>query len=159
VQTLDENWNLQFDPNFKGSEKALNLKQLFDWSTSENESIKYYSGTATYTKEFVWNGKLTEAVYINLGSIANLAEVNVNGIDCGTIWTFPYRMNISKALKKGKNSITIKVTNTWANRLIGDQKLPEKDRLTWTTARYRLVESENLLQAGLLGPVTLESKK
>ncbi|MGM8360937.1 glycosyl hydrolase [Flavobacterium sp. ARAG 55.4] len=159
VKTLDENWNLQFAPNFKGPEKALKINSLFDWSTSENESIKYYSGTAVYTKEFMWNQNTKEAVYLNLGSIANLAEVNVNGIDCGTIWTFPYRTNISKALKKGKNIITIKVTNTWANRLIGDQKLPEKDRLTWTLARYRLVESENLLKAGLLGPVTLESKK
>ena len=158
VQILDENWNLQFDANFKGPEKALKINSLFDWSTSENENIKYYSGTAVYTKELVRDQNTKEAVYLNLGSIANLAEVIVNGIDCGTIWTFPYRTNISKALKKGKNTITIKVTNTWANRLIGDQKLPEKDRLTWTTARYRLVESENLLKAGLLGPVTLEIK-
>lgn len=159
VQTLDENWTLQFDASFKGPEKELKIDKLFDWSTSTNESVKYYSGTAVYTKEFIWNQQTNTAVYINLGSIANLAEVIVNGIDCGTIWTFPYRTDISKALQKGKNKIVIKVTNTWANRLIGDQKLPEKERLTWTTAPYRLVEAENLLKAGLLGPVTLESEK
>lgn len=159
IQTLDENWKLQFDPAYKGPQKALEISKLFDWSSSENKNIKYYSGTAVYEKEFVWKQNSKEPVYINLGSIANLAEVTVNGIDCGTIWTFPYRSNISKALKKGKNKIVIKVTNTWANRLIGDQKLPEKERLTWTTARYRLVESENLLPAGLFGPVILEIKK
>ncbi len=156
VKTLDENWNLQFDANFKVPEKVLKINKLFDWSTSENQNIKYYSGTAVYTKEFSWNQKTNEAVYLNLGLIANLAEVSVNGVDCGTIWTFPYRTDVSKALKKGTNTITIKLTNTWANRLIGDQKLPEKERLTWTTAPFRLVESENLLKAGLLGPVTLE---
>ncbi|MFC5682223.1 glycosyl hydrolase [Flavobacterium sp. MAHUQ-51] len=159
IKTLDENWNLQFDTAFKGPEKVLKINKLFDWSASLDENIKYYSGTAVYSKEFVWDGKDKEAVYLNVGSIANLAEVTLNGIDCGTIWTFPYRTQISKALKKGKNTLMIKVTNTWANRLIGDQKLPEKDRLTWTLARYRLVESENLLKAGLLGPVTLEIKK
>ncbi|MEL1239986.1 glycosyl hydrolase [Flavobacterium flavipallidum] len=158
VKTLDENWNLQFDPVFKGPGKALQINKLFDWSTSTNENIKYYSGTAVYSKTFHWNGDLKEAVYLNLGSMANLAEVSLNGVDCGTIWTFPYRTNISKALKKGNNTLIIKLTNTWANRIIGDQKLPEKDRLTWTLARYRLVESENLLPAGLLGPVTLEKE-
>ncbi len=159
VQTLDENWGLQFDAEFKGPKEVLKINKLFDWSTSTDESIRYYSGTAVYSKEFIWNQDTKTPVYLDLGSIANLAEVTVNGIDCGTIWTFPYRTDISKALRKGKNKIIIKVTNTWANRLIGDQKLPEKERLTWTTAPYRLVESENLLKAGLLGPVTIVKEK
>jgi hypothetical protein len=159
VQTLDENWELQFDAEFKGPKEVVKINQLFDWSTSVNEQIKYYSGTAVYKKDFVWKGKNADKIWIDLGNIANMAEVIVNGKDCGTIWTFPYKTDISQALKKGKNTIIIKITNTWANRLIGDQKLPEKERLTWTTAPYRLVESENLLKAGLLGPVTLKIEK
>ncbi|AOZ99223.1 glycosyl hydrolase [Flavobacterium commune] len=159
VQTLDENWELQFDAEFKGPKEVVKINKLFDWSSSTNEQIKYYSGTAVYKKDFVWKGKNPDKIWIDLGNIANMAEVIVNGKDCGTIWTFPYKTDISQALKKGKNTIIIKLTNTWANRLIGDQKLPEKERLTWTTAPYRLVESENLLKAGLLGPVTLEIEK
>ena len=159
VQTLDENWELQFDAEFKGPKEVLKINKLFDWSTSTNDQIKYYSGTAVYKKDFVWKGKNADKIWIDLGSIANMAEVIVNGKDCGTIWTFPYKTDISQALKKGKNTIIIKITNTWANRLIGDQKLPEKERLTWTTAPYRLVESENLLKAGLLGPVTIVKEK
>ena len=159
VQTLDENWEVQFDAEFKGPKEVVKINKLFDWSTSTNDQIKYYSGTAVYKKDFVWKGRNTDKIWIDLGTIANMAEVIVNGKDCGTIWTFPYKTDISQALKKGKNTIIIKITNTWANRLIGDQKLPEKERLTWTTAPYRLVEAENLLKAGLLGPVTLESEK
>ncbi|MBA0882145.1 glycosyl hydrolase [Flavobacterium undicola] len=159
VQTLDENWELQFDAEFKGPKEVLKINTLFDWSTSTNDQIKYYSGTAVYKKDFVWKGKDADKIWIDLGTIANIAEVNINGKDCGTIWTFPYKTDISQALKKGKNTIIIKITNTWANRLIGDQKLPEKERLTWTTAPYRLVESENLLKAGLLGPVRIVKEK
>lgn len=159
VQTLDENWELQFDAEFKGPKEVVKINKLFDWSTSINDQIKYYSGTAVYKKDFVWKGKNADKIWIDLGSIANIAEVIVNGKDCGTIWTFPYKTDISQALKKGKNTVVIKITNTWANRLIGDQKLPEKERLTWTTAPYRLVESENLLKAGLLGPVTIVKEK
>ncbi|MNT23449.1 hypothetical protein D3C72_1588680 [compost metagenome] len=64
-------------------------------------------------------------------------------------------MDISKALKAGKNQLIIEVSNTWANRMIGDQRLPENKRITKTTAPYRL-EGKPLLEAGLLGPVSIQ---
>ena len=158
VQTLDENWELHFDPEFKDPKEIVKINKLFDWSTSTNDQIKYYSGTAVYKKEFVWKGKTNEKFWLDLGTIANIAEVTINGINCGTIWTFPYKAGISEALKKGKNTIEIKITNTWANRLIGDEKLPKEQRLTWTTAPFRLQEGI-LLKAGLLGPVKIEKEK
>ncbi|HQK39272.1 MAG TPA: glycosyl hydrolase, partial [Flavobacterium alvei] len=158
VQTLDENWELQFDSEYKGPKEVVKTNKLFDWSTSENNQIKYYSGTVIYKKDFVWNGKDTNNLWLDLGTIANMAEVSINGKDCGTLWTFPYKVDVSNALKKGKNTIIIKITNTWANRLIGDQKLPKEERLTWTTAPFRL-EGNPLLKAGLLGPVTIVKEK
>jgi hypothetical protein len=50
--------------------------------------------------------------------------------------------------------LVIKVTNTWANRLMGDHALPENKRITWTNAPYRL-EGRSPLPAGLLSPVKL----
>jgi len=158
VQVLDENWELQFDPEFKGPKEVVKTNKLFDWSTSENDQIKYYSGTVTYKKEFVWKGKDLNKIWLDLGEIANIAEISINGKDCGTLWTFPYKKDISDALQKGKNTIIIKITNTWANRLMGDEKLPKEERLTWTTAPYRL-EGNPLLKAGLLGPVTILKQK
>lgn len=158
VQTLDENWEIQFDPEFHGPKEVVKTNKLFDWSTSTNDQIKYYSGTAVYKKEFIWKGKSNEKFWLDLGIIANIAEVSVNGINCGTIWTFPYKADISEALKKGKNTIEIKITNTWANRLIGDEKLPKEQRLTWTTASFRLQEGI-LLKAGMLGPVKIVKEK
>ncbi|MFV8326636.1 glycosyl hydrolase [Flavobacterium sp. ZS1P14] len=158
LQTVDENWELQFDPAFHGPKKAVKTNVLFDWSISANDSIKYYSGTATYQKELIWKGKTKDKIWLDLGTIANIAEVSVNGKDCGTLWTYPYRVDISEALKKGKNTVSIKITNTWANRLMGDQKLPKEERLTWTTAPFRL-EGKEPLKAGLLGPVTIVKEK
>ena len=71
------------------------------------------------------------------------------------MWTAPHRLDISKAIKKGENKIEIEVTNTWANRLIGDSKLPEDKRITKTTAPFRL-EGNPLNPAGLLGPVLIQ---
>jgi hypothetical protein len=89
-----------------------------------------------------------------IDSIYNIASVKVNGIDCGTIWTAPYQVDISKALKEGPNSIMIAVINTWHNRLILDEALPPSKRVTWTTAPFRL-KDKPLLPAGITGNIKI----
>jgi len=156
VQAIEGKWQVAFDHKVGGPVNPVIFDYLQDWSQSSDSSIRYYSGTAIYTKSFNWdvNTGKKDRVWINLGEIANIAEVKVNSISCGVIWTAPFRAEITKALRPGENQLTIEVTNTWANRLIGDQRLPEKDRITWTTAPFRL-EGKPLLKAGLLGPINL----
>jgi hypothetical protein len=148
------NWRVQFDPKSGGPVNPVMFNKQNDWSLSNNDSVKYYSGTAVYSNTFQFAGKPGGKLYLDLGKVANLVEVYVNGINCGTAWTYPYRVNISKAVKSGENKLIIKVTNTWANRLMGDHALPENKRITWTNAPYRL-EGRSLLPAGLLSPVRL----
>ena len=158
VQTIAGPWQVNFDSTLGGPEKTIKFNSLTDWSTNPDSLIKYYSGTASYTKTFKVNVPGNKPVWLDLGKVANLAEIKVNGQRCGIVWTPPYRADISKALKKGTNQLTIEVTNTWANRLMGDQRLPESKRITKTTAPYRL-EGQPLQEAGLLGPVKLMMEK
>jgi len=160
VQTIGENWVLKFDPAFGGPAQPLAITSLKDWSKSADDAIKYYSGTAVYTQTFKWNGATdkTGQLWLDLGKVANLADVYVNGVHCGTAWTFPYRVNISTALKTGDNQIKIEVSNTWANRLIGDHALPKEKQITSVNGEYRL-EGKPLLEAGLLGPVKIVQLK
>ncbi|SDM09674.1 Glycosyl hydrolases family 2, sugar binding domain [Catalinimonas alkaloidigena] len=156
VKKLDGRWQVQFDPAARGPKKVLKMNELQDWSTRAEPEVKYYAGTATYTQKFSWKpeGNASTRVWLDLGDVANLAEVWVNGEACGVAWTAPYRIDITKALRPGKNELRIAVTNTWANRLIGDHALPEDERPTWSTVPY-ILEGEPLLKAGLLGPVRL----
>ncbi|MBF9141046.1 glycosyl hydrolase [Hymenobacter properus] len=167
VQTLGGPWQVQFDSKMRGPARPVAFAKLTDWSQHSDATIRHYSGTATYTQTFRWQppkqlkqqkGKLagtpSTRVYLDLGTVANLAEVRVNGQPCGIAWTPPYRLDITPALKKGNNQIEISVTNTWANRLIGDQALPADQRPTWTPAPLPAADKP-LLPAGLLGPVTI----
>jgi hypothetical protein len=97
-------------------------------------------------------------MWLDLGVFANIIEVKLNGQSCGICWTAPFRVRIDQALKTGENKLEIAVTNTWANRIIGDYALPEEKRVTWTTAPYRL-EGKPLLPAGLFGPVRISRGK
>jgi hypothetical protein len=90
--------------------------------------------------------------------VNNIAEIIINGKNCGIAWTFPFRKEITGAIVQGDNSIVIKVTNTWHNRIMGDNELPEEERITWTTAPYRL-DGETLANSGLLGPVSIVAEK
>jgi hypothetical protein len=157
VQKLKDTWTVQFDKNFGGPAKPVIFNKLSDWSANENSAIKYYSGTACYTQELSWHTG-SNNVWLDLGKVDNIAEVYVNGIDCGAGWTYPYRVDISKALKPGTNKIRIEVSNTWANRLIGDNALAPEKRITWTNAPFRL-DGKPLLPAGLLGPVRIVTLK
>ncbi|QPH40206.1 glycosyl hydrolase [Pedobacter endophyticus] len=155
TQDISRNWQAKFDTAYGGPLKQVIFNELSDWTKNADSSVKYYSGTAVYTKNFIFNGNAKDKVWIDLGEFASIAEVKINGINCGTLWTTPHRLEISKALKKGENKIEIEVTNTWANRLIGDSKLTQDKRITNTTAPFRL-EGKPLNPAGLLGPVVLK---
>lgn len=155
--TIAEDWTLQFNPDFGGVDGKLTGSCLFDWSKSDNDSIKYYSGEVIYENTFDWNPSLKKSKYwIDLGEVHNVAEVFINDKSIGVVWTPPYELPLAN-LQEGKNSIKIKVANTWNNRLIGDHNLTPDKQVTWTTAPYRL-EGQPLIPAGLLGPVTLKSK-
>ncbi|MBN1183441.1 MAG: discoidin domain-containing protein [Bacteroidales bacterium] len=152
---LDGLWRLKFDPGAGGPAEEVIFDSLTEWNHSSDSSIMFYSGTTTYTKQFVWESdNMQTRVWLNMGEVANIGEVWVNDIPCGVAWTYPYQVEVTKALNEGDNNLVIKVTNTWANRLIGDHLLPENKRITNTTAPFRL-EGKPLLKAGLLGPVCL----
>jgi hypothetical protein len=156
VRSVDGVWQVTFDPKNGGPDGPVVFTTLTDWSKNEIPSIKYYSGTADYMQIVKWNSNLVghKQIWLDLGNVANIASVTINGKPCGVAWTPPYRLDITNALKTGYNKVHVEVSNTWANRLIGDHALPENKRITWTTAPYRL-EGKPLLPAGLLGPVRI----
>ncbi len=170
VQEMEGPWQVTFDPKKGGPEAPVSFAQLDDWTQREELGVRYYSGTAVYTRTFNWSepvrsdvarrsvsgpdGPTTNRVWLDLGKVANLAEVIVNGRSCGVAWTAPFRVEITDALCQGSNRLEIAVTNTWANRLIRDRALPEAERITWTSA-YDVLGRRSLLPAGLLGPVQI----
>ena len=83
-----------------------------------------------------------------------MARVKINGQDCGIVWTPPWRVEITSAIKPGENDVEITVANLWPNRLIGDASQPAAKRITFTTwSPYKA--GSPLLESGLLGPVRL----
>ena len=178
-------WNVAFTPGWGAPEKVV-LDQLMSLDKHSDPGVKYYSGSVTYTKSFTYKKeaesgeKLKKVVYLDLGKVAVMASVKLNGKDLGLLWKTPYRVEVTNDLKDGENAIEIRVVNLWINRMIGDEQLPEDSernpdgtlkkwpqwlqdgkpspagRFTFTS--WRLWAKDSPLQpSGLLGPVRIET--
>jgi hypothetical protein len=159
IQTINQTWRVKFDNAFGGPSSPVIWNVLQDWSKIEDSSIRYYSGAAIYETNFSYqHSNPGQQTWLNVGTIANVAEVFLNGKACGVIWTAPFRVEITKAIKPGNNELKIILANTWANRLIGDQQLPKEKRVSFTTYPFNM-QGKSLLPAGLLGPVFIETVK
>ena len=144
-----------------GPKRTQTFKVLEDLSRSSNDSIKYYSGKIVYKATFSLDKLPSKGdLFIRFGKVAVMAEVKVNGKYAGGVWTVPYRLNISKYVKKGENILEVEVVNLWRNRLIKDKSLPKAKRLTWTSTEHDDIKpDEQPPSSGLIGPVSIELLK
>ena len=155
--TLSSPWTLSFPAGW-GTPSSLNISTLRAWKDLEvTEEAKAFSGTATYTTTFDISGVSQDKTYVlDLGHVEMIAVVSLNGKKLRTLWAPPYNLDITEAIKNGKNTLTVEVTSTWFNRLVYDAKQPEADRKTWTINGPS--KDSALRNSGLLGPVVLSTR-
>ncbi len=155
VTDLKGPWTVTFNASQRGPAEPVVFETLQDWTTSKDDRIKYYAGTAFYSCKFKM-AKVAEGkkVIINLGAFTAMAKVTVNNVYAGGLWTAPYTLDITSLVKEGDNDLKIEIVNTWMNRLIGDLKLPASQRLTWCPVNPYNADSP-LQPSGLFGPVKI----
>jgi hypothetical protein len=151
VREIAGPWQLQFQAG-RGAPDEITLPSLLPWNEHTDPGVRYFSGIASYRTEFTAPA-LSGAGWLELGEVAEVAEVTLNGTPLGTAWLQPYRLPTGAALKAGRNVLEVKVANLWVNRLIGDAQ-PGAERIAFTSVpTYR--PDAPLRRSGLLGPVRL----
>jgi (4-O-methyl)-D-glucuronate---lignin esterase len=192
-------WEVAFNPAWGGPQK-IQFSDLEDWSRRPEEGIKFYSGSAVYRKTFDLPPDTVRRLdsstrgenpasrpssdgptrlWLDLGTVKNIARLRLNGRDLGVVWCAPWRVEITGAVNASDNRLEITVANLWVNRLIGDEqqppdceygrdgrlvrwpewllrgeRRPSRSRLTFATWKHYSKDSP-LLPSGLLGPVTI----
>ncbi|MGC9260259.1 MAG: glycosyl hydrolase [Phycisphaerae bacterium] len=175
-------WTVNFPAGW-GAPAQIHLDKLIAWNKHSDAGVRYFSGTGEYQTEFEIPAELPaphRRFYLDLGQVAVMARVTLNGQDMGILWKPPFKLDVTAKLKAGRNSLIIQVTNLWINRLIGDQQLPEDcDRapggnlLKWPqwlldgklspTGRFTFTtwqlwnKYDPLAESGLIGPVILKT--
>lgn len=163
---LSNGWNVAFQGlgNFSTN---LSMKTLTDWA--KIQGLENFSGTAVYTTEFD-APKTKETIWLDLGEVHEVASVRVNGQEAGKVWMQPYRLDISKQIKPGKNRLEITVANLLWNYAAGvEQPTPVPAALQahygeGESSRYAAWDNfqklkknkkNDRLPSGLIGPVLL----
>ena len=138
-------WNVSFPAGWEAP-ASTTFDTLVQWNEHDDPGIKYFSGTATYSKSIpvptparaspsatrfargIRSQFPVSRIMLDLGVVKNFAEVTVNGKKFPVLWKPPFRLDITDAVK-GTDAIDleIKVTNLWPNRLIGDDRLYADD--------------------------------
>ena len=154
LRTVEGPWDVAFQPD-RGAPPRITLDKLTSWHQNSDAGVKYFSGTASYTKTIQARAewfKPRARLWIDLGTVKNLAEVSVNRKNLGIVWKAPYQVDATGALKPGTNRVEIKVTNGWANRIIGDRQPGVTKTYTFTSPKFYKADAP-LQPSGLLGPV------
>jgi hypothetical protein len=176
---IDGPWQVGF-PDGWGAPRETSFDPLRSWTESDNEGIRFFSGIATYRKSFEVPESLAklDRLFLELGDLAEIAEVTLNGKRLGLVWLPPYRIEISGAVHAGMNQLDVRVANLWANRLNADSLRPETTRFTRSNldriqtdptsdssygrvprgkTRPVYTEIPPLMKSGLFGPVRIIS--
>lgn len=150
---LEGPWKIHFAQKNGGTRDEV-LTALHSWTESADPVVKYCSGTAAYRTTFRWKGGRRGCIRLDLGVVKNIAEVIVNGQPAGVLWKAPFvTEDLRPFLRKGRNTLEIKVTNLWVNRMIGDCE-PDGGKPVTSVRRFYKA-GDPLLPSGLLGPVRI----
>lgn len=153
TQEIDGQWHVEF-PDGWGAPAELVVDELQPWCEMPlSDEGKAFSGSVTYTTVFDL-AQTHEHLLLDLGCVDMIAEVSINGHTLRPLWCKPYSLDIAEYVKAGENTLQVKVTSTWFNRLVYDASQPEAERKTWTISGPKA--TAKLRNTGLMGPVTLK---
>jgi hypothetical protein len=164
-QPIEGPWKITFmERPSLGETITTETDVLKSWTEFSQREIKYFSGTASYAKDFNAPDVALKSkrVYLDLGNVQDIVTVRLNGKVVDTCWIAPFRVDVTDYLVKGRNMLELDVSNCWVNRLIGDGKIPKEQRRTQSNVagKFQDPDSEKLLRvSGLLGPVRLQFAK
>lgn len=153
--SIGHEWTVTFD-GLGAPEGSRTFSKLSSYTESDEDALKYFSGTATYRNTFCLD-EAADGIVLDLGNVGQMADIYIDGRQIGFLWRAPYKIETQLPLGAGKHSIEIKVINTWANRLIGDEQSGVQ-RFTYTTVKFYRPDSP-LTPSGLMGPVTIKVSK
>ena len=156
TQEVKGEWNVAFESAFK-TPAPVRMTELDNLSTNANDSIRYFSGTATYTTTVnLDRAGRGEHMFIAFDNVGTMAKVYINGKYAGGVWTTPYKLDVTDFVKDGRNDVRVEVVNTWVNRIVGDMNLPENQRDIYLYVNHLNADTP-LPPSGIIGKVKFET--
>ncbi len=175
IADLSTDWSIRFF----GAPSPIHMASLASWTDIPGK--QYYSGEASYTRDFSLPHAPAKAArfFLDFGQGTPIADnrppgasgmhalldppvreaaiVYVNGRRAGSLWHPPYRIDITQFIRGGDNHAEVRVFNTAINELAGQP--PHNYTALWAKfgQRFSPQDMENLrpIPSGVFGPIRL----
>lgn len=99
-----------------GTYKIIDKTRTVKYGDLVKQGFPFFSGSIVVGKDAEINAATGEKVYIEFNGLYSITTaVKVNGKDAGLIAFHPYRLDITKFVKKGNNRIEIELTDSNRN--------------------------------------------
>ena len=139
---------------------AFETDRLGTW-TEQGGEWERFAGTARYELAFELPASAADDWLLDLGDVREVARVSVNGRELDTLWSVPFQTRIGAAVRPGRNTLALELTNLAANRI----RDLERRGVSWknfheinfVNVHYKPFDAADwpLQPSGLLGPVRL----
>lgn len=157
-------WRVKFLSGGPVLPTPFTTERLASWTELGDTNAASFAGTARYTLKFDVPGDRLKtglpAWQLDFGKVCQSARVRLNGKDCGTLFTPPFRVTVDN-LKTTDNVLEVEVTNTSANRIRDLDRRGVKWQnfhdINFVNLDYQKFDASNwpLADSGLVGPVTM----
>lgn len=160
-------WTLQFVSGGPALPKTTTVNELGSWTELPDSSARIFSGTGQYSIHFSKPAVAAPVYLLDLGKVANSAEVILNGKTIATVIGPVYQVVIPASQLEADNVLEVKVSNGMTNRIIDMEKRGVEWKKFYNIdfpARLPANRGPNGLftavnwqpeASGLLGPVTI----
>ena len=138
------------------------IDKLTSWTDWVDEDLKSFCGKATYSSSFkLKNHDQNKSYKLVFDDINETASISINGVNCGTIWSIPYELEIPGSVLKRENKIEIVVQNLSANKI---KQIDTEGRvwkkfydINFVDIQYKPFDASswNYVSSGLIGNVML----
>lgn len=136
---LSTGWKLTVNSFFGQDPIVLENVSAMDWA--DMPELSGISGEGLYEKRFTLDSAAPQDAVLDFTLIGDIAQVTVNGTAVDDLLSLPYACRVGHLLREGENVITVKVTTTLRNGLIGINKFKKQRQHA---------------MAGMVGPVSLK---
>lgn len=154
-------WKVEFLKGQPEKPASYITSELSSWTNAPDSKAQYFDGYAKYSIEFSLAHLPHKGAVLSLGDVRETAKVLLNGVELGTAWSLPFKVNVPREVLNAENSLEIVVRNTSANRM----RLLDKEGVPWkkfydinfVDITYTPFDASKWspVSSGLLGPVKL----
>jgi hypothetical protein len=155
-------WQVQFTEGGPVTPGDIEMNELISWTETGDSDAARFAGSAVYSISFDLPATEADGWRLDLGRVAESAEVRLNGEVVSTVWGHPFEIDIDgDLLQSSNNQLEIRVTNLMINRVI------DLDRRGVRWQKFYDINMVNInyepfdasgwdpMESGLLGPVTI----